>query len=128
MSNIKWSLDDITYYPLEGRYLYGSRPKSVEESTIRLTASSGKTYSYNRYTKQSKDLMFMLLEGELQSHRDLYDGALGGQPFYLSMNGSGNDAVRMELREFGFDPQERSEPSQGFPIYDLVWKLVEHVV
>jgi hypothetical protein len=113
LSNIAYSLDNVTYTQLPGYYMIGGRPNSKEESNILHETGNGVKFTYNMWSKDVRELIFHILESDIHVWEDFHGLVNGEQfPFYLSMLGTGIDAIYV-YKEPGFDPKELEKTKHG---------------
>lgn len=114
MSNPSWSLNNVDFETLPGYYKIGGRPASVQESNIVHRTGNGAKFTYNMFTEEVRELIFHVLESDLDEFRALHDAVNGEQfPFYFSLSGAGvADSIQV-YKEAGFDPREIERSKNG---------------
>lgn len=128
MDKPSWSIDNSTFTDLPRYYLIGGKPKSTEEENVVHETGNGRLFVYNMYARSTYELLFHVIDADLQAFRDLHDYAAGeSYPFYFSLSGAGASDSMYVRKEAGFDPKE-IDKSRGYVVWEYTLRMRQELV
>lgn len=124
MANPSWSLDNISFNTLPGKYRYGGRPHSKEDADIRLETDNGVEFIYNLFSRDVIEVVFRLTSSQMDTFRSFHLSVSGqSTPFYFSLSGIGAASSIYVRKEPGFDPVELDTPGGTSSMFDYTLRL-----